>query len=98
VDTSLYRGDYSPLDQSKGVEMKLSLNIQKLNSVASITTGLSKMVEDLRKLIETKDREIEVARSIIIEKGLEVHAARTEIDKAQNVMKNISALIEEKNE
>jgi hypothetical protein len=74
--------------------MKLSLNIQKLNSVASITTGLSTMVEDLRKLIETKDREIEAARSIMIEKGLEVYNAQNEIDKAQNVMKNISALIE----
>jgi hypothetical protein len=78
--------------------MKLSLNIQKLNSVASITTGLSKMVEDLRKLIETKDREIEVARYVIIEKGQEVYAAQNEIDKAQIVMKNISSLIEEKNE
>jgi peptidoglycan hydrolase CwlO-like protein len=78
--------------------MKLSLNIQKLNSVESVTTGLSKMVEDLRKLIETKDREIEVANSVIIEKGKEVYAARAEIKKAQNVMKNISALIEEKNE
>jgi hypothetical protein len=56
------------------------------------------MVEDLRKLIETKDREIEVANSVIIEKGKEVYAARAEIKKAQNVMKNISALIEEKNE
>jgi hypothetical protein len=74
--------------------MKLPLNIQKLNSVASITTGLSTMVEDLRKLIETKDREIEAARSIIIKKGLEVYDAQNEIDKAQNVMKNISALIE----
>lgn len=78
--------------------MKLSLNIQKLNSVASITTGLSKMVEDLRKLIETKDREIEAARSVISEKNLEVYNAVGEIEKAQNVMKNISALIEEKNE
>jgi len=78
--------------------MKLSLNIQKPNSVASITTGLSKMVEDLRKLIETKDREIEVARSVIAEKNLEVYAAVVEIDKAQDVMKSISALIEEKNE
>jgi hypothetical protein len=78
--------------------MKLFLNAQKLNSVASITTGLSRMVEDLRKLIETKDREIEAARSIIIKKKLEVYAAQNEIDKAQNVMKNISALIEEKNE
>ena len=78
--------------------MKLSLNIQKLNSVASITTGLSKMVEDLCKLIETKDREIEVARSVIAEKNLEVYAAVVEIDKAQDVMKSISALIEEKNE
>ncbi len=74
--------------------MKLSLNIQKLNSVESITMGLSKMVEDLRKLIETKDREIEVARSIVATKNLEVYDARAEIDKAQNVMKNISALIE----
>jgi N-acetylglucosamine-6-phosphate deacetylase len=74
--------------------MKLSLNIQKLNSVASITTGLSKMVEDLRKLIETKDREIEAARSVISEKSLEVYDALGEIEKAQNVMKNISALIE----
>ncbi len=74
--------------------MKLSLNIKKLNSVASITTGLSKMVEDLRKLIETKDREIEAARSVIIEKGQEVYAAQNEIDKAQNVKENISALIE----
>ena len=74
--------------------MKLSLNIQKLNSVASITTGLSKMVEDLRKLIETKDREIEVARSVIAKKNLEVYDAVGEIEKAQNVMKNISALIE----
>jgi hypothetical protein len=56
------------------------------------------MVEDLRKLIEAKDREIEVARSVIIDKGLEVHAARSEIEKAQNVMKTISAMIEEKNE
>jgi hypothetical protein len=74
--------------------MKLSLNIQKPNSVASITTGLSKMVEDLRKLIETKDREIEAARSVISEKSLEVYDAVGEIEKAQNVMKNISALIE----
>jgi hypothetical protein len=78
--------------------MKLSLNVQKLNSVASITAGLSKMVEDLRNLIETKDREIEVARFVIATKNQEVYAARAEIDKAQNVMKNISALIEEKNE
>jgi hypothetical protein len=74
--------------------MKLSLNIQKLNSVESITMGLSKMVEDLRKLIETKDREIEVARSIVATKNLEVYDARAEIDKAQDVMKIISALIE----
>ena len=74
--------------------MKLSLNIQKRNSVASITIGLSKMVEDLRKLIETKDREIEMARSVIIWKNQEVSNAVGEIDKAQNVMKNISALIE----
>jgi hypothetical protein len=74
--------------------MKLSLNIQKLNSVASITTGLSKMVEDLRKLIETKGLEIDVAHYVIAEKKLEVYNARGEIDKAQNVMKNISALIE----
>jgi hypothetical protein len=78
--------------------MKLFLNAQKLNSVASITTGLSRMVEDLRKLIETKDRELQAASSIIIKKKLEVYAAQNEIDKAQNVMKNISALIEEKNE
>jgi hypothetical protein len=78
--------------------MKLSLNIQKHNSVASITAGLSKMVEDLRKLIETKDREIEVARSVIGAKNIEVFYAVDEIDRAQNVMKNISALIEEKNE
>ncbi len=78
--------------------MKLFLNIQKLNSVASITTGLSKMIEDLRKLIETKDRELQAASSIIIKKKQEVYAAQNEIDKAQNVMKNISALIEEKNE
>jgi hypothetical protein len=74
--------------------MKLSLNIQKLNSVESITTGLSKMVEDLRKLIETKDREIEAARSVITKKSQEVYDAVGEIEKAQNVMKNISALIE----
>ena len=74
--------------------MKLSLNIQKLNSVASITTGLSTMVEDLRKLIETKDREIEAARSVITKKSQEVYDAVGEIEKAQNVMKNISALIE----
>jgi len=78
--------------------MKLSLNIQKRNSVASITTGLSKMVEDLRKLIETKDREIEAARSVIGKKDLEVFYAVYEIEKAQIVMKNISSLIEEKNE
>ena len=78
--------------------MKLSLNVQKLNSVSSITIGLSNMVEDLRKLIETKGREIEAAHYVIAEKNLEVYAAVGEIEKAQNVLKNISALIEKKNE
>jgi hypothetical protein len=78
--------------------MKLSLNFQKQNSVESITADIYKMVEDFRKLIETKDREIEAARSVMATKNQEVYAARSEIDKAQNAMKYISALIEEKNE
>lgn len=62
-------------------------------SVASITSGLSRIVSDLEAHIEAKLAEREVHRQTLMDVNAKLHAADTEVGQARSISAKISALL-----